>query len=333
MPQIDQLFQQHKIENYNWVPLGKPLTLDFYKTWIADNMHGEMQYMSEHLPQKINPEMLLKHAHSALVFLVPYVPHSYPDPNFSLKNSHIALYAKNALDYHHGLQGCINQICEKLKEHFPQEEFIGFTDSKPVMERDLAYKANLGWFAKNSCLLNKTGSYYFIAEIFSTKIVEAQPVLHPEHCGTCTKCIDACPTSAIIKDKVIDARLCISYLTIESKSIPDENLRTKIGSWLFGCDICQSVCPWNKKNHGTTEQEINLNNYTEDLKWILTSSNKSLAKSLKATPLSRAAGWKLKRNAIIVATNLKLKSLIPEIKLYSEHERLSELVHWALKNI
>ncbi|MCH2535728.1 MAG: tRNA epoxyqueuosine(34) reductase QueG [Bdellovibrionales bacterium] len=332
MPHIDQLFQEHKIENFKWIPLEKPITLEFYKTWLNQQMHGDMKYMEKHLPYKEDPTLLLKKAQSAIVFLVPYYPHPYKN-DLPLKNSHVALYAKNADDYHIHLQNQINQICQKLNELFPGDEFIGFTDSKPVLERDLAYKAGLGWFGKNACILNKSGSYFFIAEIYSTKAIEAAPVVHPNHCGNCTRCIDACPTDAIVQDKVIDARLCISYLTIESKSVASDELKPKIGSWLFGCDICQSVCPWNKKHFGDTEQTLSSELYEKDLEWILTSSNKELARSLQSTPLSRAAGWKLKRNAIIVATNLKLKNLLPHIEKYQDHEKLNDLVTWSKKNI
>lgn len=332
MPHIDQLFQEHKIENFKWIPLEKPITLEFYKSWIQQQMHGDMNYMKDHLPLKEDPTLLLKQAKSALVFLMPYYPHPYKK-DLPLKNSHVALYAKNADDYHIHLQNQINDISKKLTDLYPNEEFIGFTDSKPVLERDLAYKAGLGWFGKNACILNKSGSYFFIAEIYSTKEVIATPVLHPNHCGNCTKCIDACPTGAIVKDKVVDARLCISYLTIESKSVPNDELKPKIGSWLFGCDICQSVCPWNKKHFGDTEQKLNTKLYEKDLEWILTSSNKELTRSLKTTPLSRAAGWKLKRNAIIVATNLKLKNLLPHIEKYQNHEKLNNLVTWSKNNI
>lgn len=333
MPHIEQLFQEHKIENFKWIPLERPMTLDFYKTWLDNNMHGDMHYMEKHLPFKQEPSKLLPKAHSALVFLTPYYPNPFNDSELPLSGSQVALYAKNSQDYHIHLQKTLDDLCEQLKQLHPNEEFVGFTDSKPVMERDLAYKAGLGWFGKNSCLLNKSGSYFFIAEIYSTKKVKAEPVLHPNHCGTCTKCIDACPTDAIVEDKVIDARLCISYLTIEAKSVAPDHLKPKIGNWLFGCDICQSVCPWNKKNFGETDQQTNLENYSNDLEWILKSSNKTLIKALRLTPLSRVAGWKLKRNAIVVATNLKLSNLVPLIKCYSEHEKLGSLVSWSLKNI
>lgn len=333
MPQVDQIFQDHNIENFQWIPLEKPLTLDFYKNWIQQQMHGDMNYMEKHLPYKEDPTLLLKQAKSALVFLKPYSPHPFTNKKLPLQHSHVALYAKSADDYHIHLQQGINQMCQELKSLYPDEEFIGFTDSKPVLERDLAYKAGLGWFGKNSCLLNKTGSYFFIGEIYSTKAVTAQPALHPNHCGTCTKCIEACPTQAIVADKVIDARLCISYLTIESKSIANDQLKTQTGSWLFGCDICQSVCPWNKKQHGITDQSLDLKAYEHDLHWILSSSNKHLLKSLRSTPLSRAAGWKLKRNAIVVATNLKMKNLKPLIESYKEHNKLGSLVEWSLENL
>ena len=160
-------------------------------------------------------------------------------------------------------------------------------------------------------------------------------VLHSDRCGKCTKCIDACPTGAILSSKVLDARKCISYLTIESRKIPPEDLRQKIGDWYFGCDICQTVCPWNKKVFGSLieEPQFEREDVISELKEILTLSNRKLQRKFHLTPLNRTSSNGHRRNAIIVATNKKLSSLIPEISRFRRHSYLKELVEWSLQNI
>ncbi|MCB0351761.1 MAG: 4Fe-4S dicluster domain-containing protein, partial [Bdellovibrionales bacterium] len=160
--------------------------------------------------------------------------------------------------------------------------------------------------------------------------------IHPDRCGTCARCIDACPTNAIVAPRKLDARRCISYLTIESKTVPEESLRPLIGDNFFGCDICQTVCPWNEKIFGEIvklEQLPKLNKnltLTADLRFILSSSNKELERHFKGSPLARARGFGLKRNALIVAANHNLFSLKPEVTKLLTDSRLGELAKWAL---
>lgn len=323
-------------DDFGFSSLKKPLSLSFYESWLEKGYHGEMKYLKAHLDTKKDPQKLMKRARSAIVMTKNYLPH--PEPKKILKNVRVALYAQGK-DYHYWFQEKLNHLCKDLQKLYPSEEFIAFSDSKPVLERDLAYKAGLGWFGKNSCIINeKKGSLFFIGEIYTTLNLQSFKPLHPDRCGTCTKCIDACPTDAIVKNKTLDARKCISYLTIESKKNPPENLRSKIGDWLFGCDICQTVCPWNEKAFGvetfqTTSQKEERENLAEDLRWILENSNKQLQKNYADSPLSRAGANGLKRNAIVVATNKNLTELSSCIKNYLDHEKLSELAKWSLEQL
>ncbi|MEQ1665531.1 MAG: 4Fe-4S double cluster binding domain-containing protein, partial [Bdellovibrionales bacterium] len=215
--------------------------------------------------------------------------------------------------------------------------------------------AGLGWVGKNTCLIDqKRGSFFLIAEILTTMDFTNSPgiaqntlnskttlsVIHPDRCGTCTRCIDACPTQALVAPKKLDARLCISYLTIESKTVPSLELREKIGDLFFGCDICQTVCPWNEKIYTDSAESISVadssNSSTDlasDLKFILNSSNNILEKTLRLSPLMRARGFGLKRNAMIVAANRRLADLIGDIEPYLHDPRLGELAAWAIEKL
>lgn len=169
---------------------------------------------------------------------------------------------------------------------------------------------------------------------------ETKAEILPDFCGTCTRCIDICPTGALVSPRNMKADHCISYLTIESKTAPPIELRTKIGDWFFGCDLCQTVCPWNIKIHKTLEQKPQLDLTPENreeiiqfFRVILTSSNKQLQKQFYGTPLFRAAGFGLKRNALIVIANQKLKELESEVLALSKEQKLSELALWSLNQI
>lgn len=375
---IHRLFLSHGIHHFGWASLKRPLSIELYKDWLDKNYHQDMGYLKNHLKIKENPSSNTK-AHSAIVFTIPYAPtHPWPLNSISVFqtsiewapespgkrkstsikkngfNNSVALYAQGK-DYHTELPLLLSPLLSQLKNRFPNQIFELFTDSAPILERDLAYRAGLGWIGKNTCLINsKKGSLFLIGEIYTSLELYNNNPWSSDFCGTCTQCIEACPTQALkntsslsptkgsdLEDPFIrrlDPSKCISYWTIEAKSQPTphppESLREHFGEWLFGCDICQTVCPWNrkpinelleKKAISTTQEKI------EELRWILSSTRKNLNRSLAQTPLSRASGWKIQRNAIIIATNKKYYELIPLIKKYQDDPILSELVHWSLK--
>lgn len=322
-------------------PLSRPLSFDVYLNWLQEGHHGEMKYLATHAPIKEHPQQKWPKARSALIFAAPYVPHPHPPQDFPLRETRLSLYARG-YDYHHWFKSKLQGLCEELKELFPEEEFIAMTDSSPVLERDLAYRAGLGWIGKNSCIIHpKHGSLFFLGEIYSSLSLTLSKAPVHDFCGTCRRCVEACPTQALSSDKTLDARKCISYLTIESRQLPPEELREKMGDWLFGCDLCQTVCPWNQKvfknqlsfaplESKTPAQE---NSLEDELRWILTSSGKQLEKALFGTALSRAGGFGLKRNALIVAANRRCQNLRPEIEALRSHPKLGELAEWALKKL
>lgn len=209
--------------------------------WLAKGYQGEMGYMQNHFEKRTNPVLLVDGAKSVVVFLYNY----FPSEKQNAEAPKVAKYAYGN-DYHFVIKSKLNDLLQKFKEINPEIEGRVFVDSAPVMERQWAVRAGLGWLGKNTLLLRKqTGSYFFIGSIISN--IESQydsPVT--EHCGTCTACIEACPTDAFVKEGVLDASKCISYLTIELKDEIPEEFNNKTENWVFGCDICQEVCPWNR---------------------------------------------------------------------------------------
>ena len=207
------------------------------------------------------------------------------------------------------------------------------------------YRARLGWVGKNTCLIDpQKGSLFLLGEIVSSLPFTDpfQPL--PDFCGTCTRCIDVCPTGALEAPKLMNAQKCISYLTIESRQIPPLELRSGIGDHFFGCDLCQTVCPWNQKVFSKNLEiqplrqlaQLRREDLIHELREILNLSGKRLQKKFADSPLLRAGPFGLRRNAIVVAANQNLHELLPEIQAWKKDEKLAELVDWAtleLKNL
>ncbi len=196
----------------------------------------------------------------------------------------------------------------------------------------------MGWIGKNTCLIHpKKGSLFFLGEIYTTLNLSSADLPMQDFCGTCRRCIEACPTKALIDDRKLDARKCISYLTIESKQVASVDLRQQSLDWLFGCDICQIVCPWNLKVHGKGAFQhdplAQRKKLVEELNWILTTSNKEIDRTLRVSPLARAGGRGLKRNALVVIANLKLTECLEAVNKLCEHERLGSLAQQTVKTL
>nr|BFD62854.1 tRNA epoxyqueuosine(34) reductase QueG [Bdellovibrio sp. HM001] len=338
---IDGTLAELGFSHFGLTPLSRPLSFEFYKEWLQEGLHGDMTYLAEHAPIKENPQSKWPRAQSALVFAMSYFPHPEKKAEFPLKQARVSLYAQG-MDYHFWFKDRMRQLCAKLQDQFPEEEFLAFTDSSPVLERDLAKRAGLGWVGKNTCLIHpKKGSLFFIGEIYTSLKLQTEIEPLPDFCGTCTRCLDICPTGALLEPRKMDARKCISYLTIESRQVPPEDLREAIGDWFFGCDLCQTVCPWNQKvfkGQLSIEKSLPLSHseehlLIEDLRYILSASGKKIGKDFLGTPLARAGSFGLKRNALLVCANRGLKELRPEVEALLKHEKLGELAQWTLSRI
>jgi epoxyqueuosine reductase len=224
--------------------------------WLEKNYHGEMSYMARNLDKRCHPEKLLPGTKSIIVVGIDYLP---PKPQFSfLKNPIKAFISRYAVgrDYHKLIRKRLQKLADKISEQVGGFEYRAFADSAPVFEKALAQKSGLGWMGKHTNILNKTrGSWFFLGVLYTNLDLEKDMPIE-NHCGTCTACIDICPTNAIIAPYQLDAQRCISYLTIELReSIPLE-LRPLIGNRIYGCDDCQMACPWNKFASSTEEESF-----------------------------------------------------------------------------
>jgi len=211
--------------------------------WIQKGFHAGMDYMPKHAKLRANPELLVENAKSVIVFLYNY----YPSKMMDEKSPYLISAYAYGQDYHEVIREKLNIFILKFKEQIPGISIRGFVDSAPVLERAWATRAGLGWIGKNSMLISKrNGSYFFISELITDIELEYDPPMGGNYCGDCSRCMDACPTSAITDLRTVDANKCISYLTIENKvEIPD-SFKGLYEKWIFGCDICQQVCPWNR---------------------------------------------------------------------------------------
>lgn len=210
--------------------------------WLKNDFHGEMKYMENHFDKRLDPRLLVEGSKSVISLSYNY----FPEEKIStLDNFKISKYAY-AEDYHEVIKEILREMVAELQEEIGEFTFRVFVDSAPVLERSWARKSGIGWVGKNANLITKqSGSFYFLAEIICDLELEADfPTT--DHCGTCRKCIDACPTNAIVSEKLIDGSKCISYATIELKDEIPSYFKDKMDDWMFGCDVCQDVCPWNR---------------------------------------------------------------------------------------
>ncbi|MDP3914345.1 MAG: tRNA epoxyqueuosine(34) reductase QueG [Bacteroidota bacterium] len=213
--------------------------------WLADEMHGEMNYMANNLDKRLDPRLLVENARSVISVLLNYFPaEKQTDPAAPV----LSKYAYGT-DYHFVMKDKLGELLRFIQEEIAPCESRCFVDSAPVLDRAWAARAGLGWIGKNTNLISpEHGSFFFIGELIIDLELPADNKVVRDHCGNCTRCIDACPTQAIVAPYILDARRCISYQTIENHGEIDPELKGKFKNRVFGCDICQDVCPWNLKS-------------------------------------------------------------------------------------
>lgn len=223
--------------------------------WLAAGYAGEMHYIAERQEDYAHPERLLDGARSVLMFALDYRTAEPQTPNPG--EGRVSRYAWGASDYHTIVRKKLYKIADAIKTWRPDSSTRCVIDTAPLLEREFAVLAGLGWVGKNTLILNKSrGSYFFLASVLTDATLEYDTPHETDHCGTCTACLDACPTKAFVAPRVLDASRCVSYLTIEHPGLPTPELRDGIGEWLFGCDVCQDVCPWNRHSRPATEETL-----------------------------------------------------------------------------
>ncbi len=338
---LEAFFADEGIARWGLAPLAYQ-SLDKYREWVNQNLFGDMKYLVEHLPIKENPQAFFPGLTHALVVAAPYFPNSgslpVDLPTAPVSDLPVAKYA-NQPDYHHWFKGRLKGLCARLAGEYPEHLFLPMVDSGPLLERDLGYQAGLGWVGKNTCVIDRqAGSFFFIGEILTSLTkTDLELAQSPAafHCGTCTRCLDACPTGALEKPFFLNPQKCISYWTIEAKQDPPENLRHAVGQYFFGCDICQDVCPWNLKLHGSQIQTSWRASATSlaELSFLLKASHKAIQKKYFATPLLRARAQGLKRNALLVIAHYRLEKLLPEVTELTPHPTLGALAKWVVERL
>ncbi|MBK8421011.1 tRNA epoxyqueuosine(34) reductase QueG [Candidatus Villigracilis saccharophilus] len=311
-----------------------PAHYNIFEEWLDQNKHGTMNYLAEERSRirRADPKQILPECKSILVLAMPYTK---AEGRRQKAEFQIASYALGE-DYHDVIPTRLKLIVEFIEEQLghpiPNRYY---TDTGPILERELAQRAGLGWIGKNSMLINpRAGSTFFLAEILLGIELEPDETLITDHCGTCTRCIQACPTQCILPNRTLDARRCISYLTIELKEeIPDE-LRALTQDWIFGCDVCQQVCPWidsPKRATPAFEPKIPLPVLTSDLTLTSVEFNQRFKKS----PLKRAKRRGYLRNLAVAVGNMGNKDDIPilEQAVKDDEPLVSAHAKWAKEKL
>jgi epoxyqueuosine reductase len=265
------------------------------ESWLGKGFHAGMQYMENHFDMRVDPSLLVPGAKSVITLLVNYYP-----KNFQRSDSlRVSKYAYGE-DYHEVIREKLKIFLQRLRDKVGEINGRGFIDSAPVLERAWAVRSGLGWVGKNGNLLTKRhGSFFFIATLITDLEIAPDDPFAKDYCGSCRKCIDACPTEAILENKVVDGSKCISYHTIELKElIISPELNGKFEGWMFGCDTCQDVCPWNRFSTATNEERFEpipeiLNFSTQDWEQL---TEEAFRKIFRNSPLKRSKFKGIHRN-------------------------------------
>ncbi len=318
-----------------------PPHISAFENWLSRGRHASMDYLADDhsRARRADPHLILPECKSILVLALPYSsPSSLPKGEGRGVMGKIAAYAWGT-DYHviipEKLQALIKFIEQQVGYPFSNR---WYTDTGPILERDLAQRAGLGWIGKNTCLINpKLGSYFLLAEILLGIELEPDPPFTTDHCGTCTRCIEACPTECILEDRTIDAGRCISYLTIELKEDIPEDLRPLIGNWFFGCDVCQMVCPWNRfaAPDGDSSLKAREGMARPQLIRELELTPEDFNKKFKDSPVKRTKRRGYLRNVAVALGNSANPEAIPALKkaLEDKEPMIQRHAAWALKQI
>jgi len=316
-----------------------PAHLDVYQRWLDTDHNGQMAYLANQRARAARADLrvLLPEVRSILLVAANY--HGSDSPPHAEGAPRVAAYAQGD-DYHETLkdrlQGVVDRLAEHVGESFPYRIYV---DTGPVLERELAQRAGLGWIGKNTCLIHpKMGSYFLLAEVLLGMDLQPDEPFLADRCGSCTRCIDACPTGCILPDRTIDARRCISYLTIELRGAIPEALRAETGEWVFGCDVCQQVCPWNQRfTQPTADPAFQTRPFLKKatLDSFLTLDRDGYVEGLRHSPLKRAKLGGLKRNASLAAANQGSPNRVPALAVALRDPDPEVRLHaaWALGQI
>jgi epoxyqueuosine reductase len=315
-------------------PIGPFAETRFYSEWLDRGYAGEMKYLARQEPAKLQPESILPGARSVVVCAMNYNT-ARPYTRFDRLRAWISRYAWG-LDYHETLKTKLHELAGWIEQNSTRQTKC-YVDTGPLLERVYAKYAGVGWFGKNTCIINeKAGSWLFLGCIVTDLELTYDSAI-PDRCGTCTLCIEACPTGAILEPYVLDSRKCIAYTTIELRGAIPERDRAGVGHHLFGCDICQDVCPWNRKAPSSANPAFGAK---EELFWpiidrLLELNEEQWRRMIRGTAMKRAKVQGLLRNLMVVAGNAGRKELLPKLRPFLNHndEHVKSHAQWAIEEI
>ncbi|MEW4451426.1 tRNA epoxyqueuosine(34) reductase QueG [Bremerella sp. JC817] len=297
-------------------PAVTPTGLHRFHEWLDAGYAGEMQYLEERREAYSHPSYVLDGAQSIVMLALNYKSEAIPP--LAAGQGRVSRYAFGELDYHDWIHARLKQLKRAIAEWAPEAQIRGVVDTAPLLEREFAQQAGLGWFGKNTMLLNKQlGSLFFLAAILIDQPLTYDEPFNASHCGTCTACLDACPTDAFVGPGQLDATRCISYLTIELRDEIPADLRPGMRDWVFGCDVCQDVCPWNNKSPVSTHDAFfpASDRAPLELRSLFTMTEEHFRERFRKTPLWRTRRRGVLRNAAIVLGNQPHEDNLPALQL------------------
>jgi epoxyqueuosine reductase len=306
------------------------------RDWLQQGHAGEMEYMTRHAEAHRHPQSILPTVKSVVMVGINYKLPAYSVPSTQDSGGRISCYARGR-DYHDVIRGKLKSLLAWIQQECPGTHGRAVIDTAPLLERDFARRAGLGWFGKNTMLIDKKlGSYLFLAALLLDLPLRVDEPFETTHCGTCTRCLDACPTDAFVGPYQLDARRCISYLTIELRGSIDEELRADMGNWIFGCDVCQEVCPWNRKSPAGQEPQLQASDGFEvDLIELLGLTEEQFRARYRHTPIWRTKRAGLLRNAAIALGNVGDTGAVPALERAATDRDaiVREAAAWAIARI
>lgn len=333
----DHLKAQAKNLGFDLVGIARATEADSlprFEDWLERGYAGQMHYMHKHAQARQHPSSILSEVKSVVMVGLNHTV-AQADHSASI-HGRIARYAQSE-DYHDVIRRLLKSLLRWVKEQNPDCHGRGIVDTAPLLERDFARRAGLGWHGKNTMLLNKhQGSYFFLGALLLDMELEPDPPMETSHCGTCTACLNACPTNAFPEPGMLDARRCISYLTIELRESIPEEYRKEMSEWVFGCDVCQEVCPWNRKAPGESDVLPRREDLQSlDLIATLSLTEEEFRQQYRGTALYRTGRVGLLRNAAIVLGNLRRVEALPALRVAAEDEDeiVAEAAQWAISQI
>lgn len=306
--------------------------------WLKQDRHGEMTYMSGHGTKRSRPEDLVPGTLCIISTRMDYFPDDAEDMEQILDHPELAFISRYALgrDYHKVIRNRLQHLAEKIREQIGTFGYRAFVDSAPVLEKALARNAGLGWIGKHTNLIHpKAGSWFFLGELYTDLPLPVDEAFTENHCGTCTACIDVCPTGAIVEPYQVDARRCISYLTIELRTSIPEEFRKAMGNRIYGCDDCQLVCPWNKFTKPATEDDFQVRHGLDapSLIDLFNWSEQEFLHRMEGSAIRRIGYecW-LRNIAVALGNAITSEEVISALRAKEHHpsELVREHVRWAL---